>query len=298
LPAPEGKRARSAEVRLAPQLRGGSVRSDLIARRLLRSLQEGSSRISESLERELVSRSLAGDASARAALVEVFLPSIGGMARNYRSARQVSQLELVQEGVAGLLRALERYDPALGVPFWGYASWWVRQAMQQLVGELNRPLVLSDRALRQLSKVKQAFAELQKREGRAPTLGELAALTDLHEDQLANLIAADRPPRALEEPLAGEEGAVGTFGELLVDPLGEDEYERVVSHVTADELRTLLSRLSERERAVLRARYGLDGGPQSLRQLAGQLGVSAERVRQLENRALGKLRAAATLEEG
>ena len=111
---------------------------------------------------------------------------------------------------------------------------------------------------------------------------------------LANLIAADRPPRALEEPPEGEEGAVGTSGELLADPLAEDEYERVVTHVAASELRDLLSGLSERERDVLRARFGLDGRTQSLREVAARLGVSAERVRQLENRALGKLRAAAT----
>jgi RNA polymerase sigma factor (sigma-70 family) len=92
----------------------------------------------------------------------------------------------------------------------------------------------------------------------------------------------------------GEEAAVGTFGELIADPLAEDEYERVVTHVAASELRDLLSGLSERERAVLRARFGLDGRTQSLREIASRLGVSAERVRQLENRALGKLRAAAT----
>ena len=102
------------------------------------------------------------------------------------------------------------------------------------------------------------------------------------------------PPKALDEPLEAEEGAIGTFGELIADPLAEDEYERVVSHVAANELRDLLSGLSERERTVLRARFGLDGETRSLREVASRLGLSAERVRQLENRALGKLRAAAT----
>ena len=153
--------------------------------------------------------------------------------------------------------------------------------------------MLSDRALRQLSQLKEAHAELERSDGRAPSLAELAERTGLEEDQLGNLIAADRPPKALEEPLEGEEGAVGAFGELIVDPLAEDEYEQVISNVAASELRDLLSGLSERERAVLRARFGLDGHTQSLREIAGRLGVSAERVRQLENRALGKLRAAA-----
>jgi RNA polymerase sigma factor (sigma-70 family) len=245
------------------------------------------------VERTLVREAMAGDPEARAALVEAFLPLIGSVARNYRSTPRITRVELMQEGVVGLLRALERYNPELGVPFWGYASWWVRQAMQQLIAELSRPMVLSDQALRQLSQLKEAHAELQ-RDGRAPTLAQLGQRTGFEEDQLANLIAADRPPKALEEPLEGEEGAIGTFGELIADPLAEDEYERVVSHVAAKELRDLLSGLSERERAVLRARFGLDGDTQSLREIAAGLGVSAERVRQLENRALGKLRAAAT----
>ena len=101
-------------------------------------------------ERELVRSAQAGDRAGRARLVEAFLPLIGSVARVYRDSTQVDRVELLQEGVVGLLRALERYDPDQGVPFWGYASFWVRQAMQQLVAELTRPLVLSDRALRQL----------------------------------------------------------------------------------------------------------------------------------------------------
>jgi RNA polymerase sigma factor (sigma-70 family) len=251
-------------------------------------------RLPAQTEQRLARAALAGDATARAELVEAFLPLIASVARNYRTTPQVSRVELMQEGVVGLLRALERYDPDIGTPFWAYASWWVRQAMQHLVAELTRPVVLSDRALRQLTQLKEAGAELQRRNGRPPTLAELSGASGLDHDQLANLIAADRPPRALEEPLDGEEGALGTFGELLADPLAEDEYERVVSHVTAGELRDLLSGLTDRERAVLRARFGLDGEGESLRSIAARLGVSAERVRQLENRALGKLRAAAT----
>jgi RNA polymerase sigma factor (sigma-70 family) len=251
-------------------------------------------RLPRGAEVRLVRAAKAGDAAARAELVEAFLPLIGAVARNYRSSRHVNRVELMQEGVVGLLRALERYDPEMGTPLWAYASWWVRQAMQQLVSELTRPVVLSDRALRQLAQLKEAHRELVRTTERTPPLAELAARTGVDQDQLANLLAADRPPRALEEPIEAEEGAIGTFGELISDPLAEDEYERVVSHVTAAELRNLLSGLSERERAVLRARFGLDGTSESLREIAARLGVSAERVRQLEARALGKLRAAAT----
>jgi RNA polymerase sigma factor (sigma-70 family) len=111
-------------------------------------------------------------------------------------------------------------------------------------------------------------------------------------------MAVDRPPRGLEEPLEGEEGAIGIFGELIADPLAEDEYERVVSHVAAGQLRDLLSGLSDRERDVLRSRFGLEGEAKNLREIAETLGVSPERVRQLESRALGKLRAAAAGQPG
>ena len=249
-------------------------------------------RLPAALEQRLLGEAIAGDRSARAQLVEAFLPLIGSIARNYRSSPQITRTELMQEGVVGLLRALERYDPTLEIPFWAYASWWVRQAMQHLVAELTRPVVMSDRALRQLSKIRDASASL-KRDGHAPTLSRLSDHTGLEEAQVANLIAADRPAKALEEPIAGEEGEIGAFGELVADPLAEDEYERVVMSIAAGQLRDLLSSLSDRERSILRARFGIDGESASLREIAGRLGVSAERVRQLENRALGKLRAAA-----
>jgi RNA polymerase sigma factor (sigma-70 family) len=250
-------------------------------------------RLPQMVERRLVRQAAAGDPRARAELVEAFLPLIASVARNYRASQQITRVELMQEGVVGLLRALERYEPDLGAPFWAYAAWWVRQAMQQLVSELTRPVVLSDHALRQLARVKEAHLEIQRATSKEPTLAELAERTGLHRDQLANLLAVERPPHPLEEPLEGEEGALGTFGELIADPLAEDEYERVVSHVAAGQLRDMLSGLSERERSVLRARFGLDGQTKNLREIAETLGVSPERVRQLESRALGKLRAAA-----
>lgn len=185
----------------------------------------GRERLSAAQERDLVVAAKAGDRQARAALVEAFMPSIGSVARLYRETVRVERIELFQEGVVGLLRALERYDPARGTPFWAFAAWWVRQA-------------------------------------KGPAL-------------------------------AGEE-EVGTLGDLIADPLAEGEYERVLEAIQAEGLLALLAGLSERERNVLRGRFGLQGSDQqSRREIAEALGVSAERVRQLEQRALGKLAAAA-----
>ena len=141
-----------------------------------------------------------GDLKARARLVDVFMPSIASVARIYRSAPAVDRAELMQEGVVGLLRALERYDPRRGTPFWGYASWWVRQAMQQLVAEVTGPVVLSDRALRQLARVKDARRTHLQAGGHEPSTAELVETTGLSREQVENLVAVERTPRALEEP--------------------------------------------------------------------------------------------------
>jgi RNA polymerase sigma factor (sigma-70 family) len=165
--------------------------------------------------------------------------------------------------------------------------------MQQLMAEFTRPVVLSDRALRQLARMKDVHRSYVQAQGREPTHEELASGADLTSEQVGNLIACDQPARALDEPVPGDDGNVGTFGELLVDPIAEDEYERALDEIEVAQLRSLLSGLSDRERMVLRARYGLDDGEeQTLSEIAGKLGLSAERVRQIEQRALGKLRAA------
>jgi RNA polymerase primary sigma factor len=247
--------------------------------------------LSRDVERELVLGAQAGDATARARLVEAFTPLIASVARVYRDSPRVDRVELLQEGVVGLLRALERYEIERGVPFWAYAAFWVRQAMQQVVAELTRPMVLSDRGLRQLARLKDAHREALRETGREPVRDDLVARSGLTGDQVDGLLLVERPPRSTDEPV--EEGAVGTFGDLLVDPLAEGEYERVLDAIEIEQLLALLSALSDREREILRARYGLDGDEQSLRQIGARLGLSAERVRQLEDRALGKLAAAA-----
>jgi RNA polymerase primary sigma factor len=289
----EARHARRRDRELSDRLGGPAPRGEVASGRYLRELGRGP-RLPAVLERKLVAEAKGGDRRARAQLVEAFLPAIAGAARVYRGRGEIERVELMQEGVVGLLRALERFEPERGVHFWGYASWWVRQAMQQLVAELTRPVVLSDHALRQLARLRDAHAGHLNRHGREPTPRELAAASGVEREDLDNLLATERPARSLESAAGGDrEEAVGSFGELLSDPLAEDEYERVVALVAAEELRGLLSGLSERERQILSAHYGLDGPEQSLREIAARLGLSAERVRQLERRALGKLRAGA-----
>jgi DNA-directed RNA polymerase sigma subunit (sigma70/sigma32) len=249
-------------------------------------------RIRSAWEHELVRAAQRGRPGARDELVDAFMAPIASVARLYRGTRAVCREELLQEGVVGLLRAVDRYDAALGTPFWAYASWWVRQAMQQLVSELTRPVVLSDRASRQLARVRNAEREHLQSRGKVPTLREIASDTGLTRPQVERLIAAARTPRALDEPI-GDDDSGSTFVELLPDPRAEDAYERVPARTQIGALGPLLERLDDRERMIMRARYGLDGPERTLRELARVLGVSAERVRQIEGRALDKLRDAA-----
>jgi RNA polymerase sigma factor (sigma-70 family) len=288
----ESRAARVLDQQLAADLRRESLVGATSSARYLRGLGERP-RLPVGVEARLVEAARAGDRQAREELVEAFLPLIAGVARVYRSSGAITRTELMQEGVVGLLRALERFDPALGVPFWGYATWWVRQAMQQLIAELTRPMVLSDRALRHLAQLKRAHAEFLREHGRQPTASELAAATGLATVQVDELLALERPPRSIEEPISGSEGELGVFGELLVDPLAQDAYEQLLDRSEVEQVRALLGSLGDRERMILRARYGLDGPQQSLREVGEGIGLSAERVRQIENRALAKLRAGA-----
>ena len=126
-------------------------------------------------ERALVLAAQRGGQASRGELIETFMPLIATVAREYRCSPTVDRAELMQEGLVGLLQALERYDADLGTPFWAYASWWVRQAMQRTVAQLTRPIVLSDRALRQLARVRQAERRHLQAEGRPPTFEKLSS---------------------------------------------------------------------------------------------------------------------------
>jgi RNA polymerase primary sigma factor len=288
----ESRQARVLDQQLAGDLRHRRIGGETSSAGYLRELADRP-RLPVGAERRLIEAAQAGDRRAREELVEAFLPLIAGVARVYRGSEAVTRLELMQEGAVGLLRALQRYDPELGVPFWGYATWWVRQAMQQLIAELTRPMVLSDRALRQLSQLKRAHNEYLVERGHEPSGDELADRTGLSRAQVADMLALERVPQSMDEAIRGAEGDLGAFGELLADPLADDAYERLLDHSEIEQVRALLGSLNDRERMILRARYGLDGREESLRDIGERIGLSGERVRQIEQRALGKLRSAA-----
>jgi RNA polymerase primary sigma factor len=248
-------------------------------------------RLTASQERDLVIGAEAGDADACHKLVATFMPAIVGLATSFPSGTGVERQELVQDGVAGLLFAARRYDPGLNTPFWAYASFWVRKAMQELVAQLARPVALSDRAVRELAQVRTARTEHLRAHGTEPTDEELSDATGFTRAQLESLQAAERTPRGMDERLrTNEDGA--TVGDAVVDPVAEQAYEHVLDEIEIDEVQHLSDKLDERERSVLYAHYGLGQPAQTLNQIGGTLGLTAERARQIEVGALTKLRQA------
>ena len=242
-------------------------------------------------ERDLVIAAECGDAAACRGLVEAFLPAIANLARGFQGSR-VERRELLQEGVAGLLFAVRRYDAELNTPFWAYASFWVRKAMQELVAELTRPVALSDRAARALSELRRLRNESLQRDGKEPTTEELSAATGLGPVQVESLLAAERMPRGLEDRVSAGGRSSATIGDTIVDPVAERAYEKVLDDLEIHGVLDLTDELEERERAVIRSHYGLGQEPQTLNEIGAGLGLSAERARQIEAAALTKLRQA------
>jgi RNA polymerase primary sigma factor len=284
----------AAPVNASVPANGKTVSPSACAERDARAQSAPENRLhTQELEVTLLLEARSGRVDARARLIKTFTPLIGSVARTYCHVPGVDRSELMQEGVVGVLRALERFNPDLGTPFWAYASWWVRQAMQQLVSELSRPVVLSDRALRQLARVRDARRRFVRVHSREPSLPELAGDSELTLAQLQKLLVAERQPRGLEEPIDETTRGGATFGDLLSDPCAEEPFEDLAMRLGAAEVPRLLGRLSRRERGVIVARYGLDGPERTLRELGQSMGVSAERVRQIEQTALEKMRPSA-----
>ena len=229
----------------------------------------------ELFDPRLVASAVAGDAEARARVVERALPLLRRWARAY-AGRGVDPDDLVQDAVVGLLRALTRFDPERGVPFGSYARHWIRQAMQQAVAEGMRPYRLPTHVLWDLHDLKDAREQHLHLHGREARAVELADALGWDTGRLDATVRAERLP-------------MDAGVDLLEDPLGADAYEAVLVRITAEQLEPLLLRLTQREREIV----GLRADGASLRDVGRRLGVSGERVRAVEARSLAKVRAAA-----
>jgi RNA polymerase primary sigma factor len=241
-------------------------------------------------ERELARRKDEGDEDAKRRLIESNLRLVMAITRNYTRAN-VPLLDLIQEGNLGLIRAVEKFDYRLGYKLSTYATWWIRQAITRALADQGRTIRLPVHVADQVRRLLRARRQLAQKLNREPTLVELAREAQQSEERVLELLELVENPVSLETPVGDGESL---YGDLIEDVNSLAPHEQSAEQARGRELAGALEQLNPRMRRVLSLRFGLDGEPpQTLEEVGSQLGITRERVRQLETRALRELRLAA-----
>src|SRR5690349_18529005 len=238
-------------------------------------------------EQALAQRKDEGDEEAKKRLIESNLRLVMSITRNYTKAG-VPLLDLIQEGNLGLIRAVEKFDWRMGYKLSTYATWWIRQAVTRALADQGRTIRLPVHVAEQVRRVMRARRILSQKLNREPVLRELAKESGFTEAKVRDLLELIEDPISLETPVGDGESV---YSDLIEDVNAELPEETTADQMRSRELAKALAQLNPRMQHVISRRFGLDGQvPQTLEQVGSELGITRERVRQLESRALRELR--------
>jgi RNA polymerase primary sigma factor len=246
--------------------------------------------LTPSEERELARRKDEGDEAAKRRLIESNLRLVMSITRNYTRAG-VPLLDLIQEGNLGLIRAVEKFDYRMGFKLSTYATWWIRQAVTRALADQGRTIRLPVHVAEQVRRAQRARRQLAQKLNRDPSLDEIASESGFTPDRVRELFELIEDPVSLETPVGDGESS---YGDLIEDERSDRPDTATAERLRSKELTEALTRLNPRMRHVLTLRFGLDGEkPRTLEEVGSGLGITRERVRQLETRALRELRSVA-----